>query len=78
LKRDLNDFTSVRQLVGFARAAKQGAQGAAVMADGLLGGRYAGLVDRLALRDARGTVLDHLIFLSSETARERLGLVSRG
>jgi predicted butyrate kinase (DUF1464 family) len=78
LKRDLNDFTSVRQLVGFARAAKQGAQGAAVMADGLLGGRHAGLVDRLALRDARGTVLDHLIFLSSETARERLGLVSRG
>ena len=36
------------------------------MADGLSGGRHAGLVERLALRGARGTVLDHLVFLSSE------------
>ena len=40
--------------------AKHAAQGAAVIADGLAGGRWAGLVDQLRLREAGGTVLDHL------------------
>ena len=39
---------------------KAAAHGAAVLADGLAGGRYAPLVDRLGLRDATGTALDHL------------------
>jgi predicted butyrate kinase (DUF1464 family) len=39
---------------------KAAAHGAAVLADGLAGGRYAALVDGLGLRDASGTVLDHL------------------
>jgi predicted butyrate kinase (DUF1464 family) len=37
---------------------KHAAQGAAVLADGLAGGRHAALVERLALRQAAGTVLD--------------------
>jgi predicted butyrate kinase (DUF1464 family) len=37
---------------------KHAAQGAAVLADGLAGGRYAPLVERLRLREAAGTVLD--------------------
>jgi predicted butyrate kinase (DUF1464 family) len=61
-------------LSGFAREAKQGAQGAAVMADGLAGGRYRGLVQRLGVDQARGTVLDYLLFLSPGDARKRLGL----
>jgi predicted butyrate kinase (DUF1464 family) len=36
------------------------AQGAAVLADGLAGGRYAALVERLGVRDANGSALDHL------------------
>jgi predicted butyrate kinase (DUF1464 family) len=36
------------------------ARGAAVLADGLVGGRYAALVERLGVRDASGSVLDHL------------------
>jgi predicted butyrate kinase (DUF1464 family) len=36
------------------------AHGAALLADGLAGGRYAPLVERLGLRDASGSVLDHL------------------
>ena len=39
---------------------KHAAQGAAVIADGLAGGRYAPLVERLRLRDAAGTALDWL------------------
>jgi hypothetical protein len=30
------------------------------------------LVDRLRVREARGTVLDHLVFISPDTARRRL------
>jgi predicted butyrate kinase (DUF1464 family) len=36
------------------------AEGAAVVADGLMGGRYAALVERLGVRDASGSALDHL------------------
>jgi predicted butyrate kinase (DUF1464 family) len=72
--RDLSGVKSVRPLVGFARIAKQGAQGAALLADGLLGGRNRELVDRLRIREARGSVLDNLIFVSPEAARQRLGL----
>jgi predicted butyrate kinase (DUF1464 family) len=45
----------VRVATGLAAA-----RGAAVLADGLAGGRYAGLVERLRLRDASGSALDHL------------------
>ena len=45
----------VRIAAGFGAA-----HGAAVIADGLVGGRYAALVERLGVRDASGTALDHL------------------
>jgi predicted butyrate kinase (DUF1464 family) len=44
----------------FAKVTKQGAQGAALIADGLAGGRWAELVDTMRLREASGTALDHL------------------
>jgi predicted butyrate kinase (DUF1464 family) len=74
LSEELEDVGSVRLLTGFAASAKQGAQGAALIADGLSGGRYTGLVDRLRIREARGTVLDHLVFISPAAARQRLGI----
>lgn len=40
---------------------KEAAQGAALIADGLAGGRQAALVDQLRLREAAGTVLDWII-----------------
>jgi predicted butyrate kinase (DUF1464 family) len=43
-----------------AAAAKSAARGAALLADGLAGGRYAPLVAQLRLREASGGVLDHL------------------
>jgi len=39
---------------------KHAAQGAALLADGLVGGRHADLVDSLELRGASGTALDYL------------------
>jgi predicted butyrate kinase (DUF1464 family) len=74
LGRDLADLGPVRLLEGFSRTVKQGAQGAALLADGLAGGRCSPLVQRLRIREAEGTVLDHLYVIAPETGRRRLGL----
>jgi predicted butyrate kinase (DUF1464 family) len=73
---DLADLASVGLLGGFAAQVKQGAQGAALMADGLTGGSQRPLIDRLRIREARGTVLDHLVVITPEAARRRLGIDS--
>jgi predicted butyrate kinase (DUF1464 family) len=79
--RVLDDFAErlgalapVRRATGFARIAKAAAQGAALIADGLAGGINAPLVAALVLREATGSVLDHLYVVSSADARRRLGL----
>jgi predicted butyrate kinase (DUF1464 family) len=77
LVKALGDVGEVRLLRGFATTAKQGAQGAALLADGLAGGRHAGLVDQLRVREAGGTVLDYLVFISPEAARRRLGIAEQ-
>ena len=51
--------------------AKAAAHGAAVLADGLAGGRYVRLVDRLGVRDASGTALDHLRLHGADQIRLR-------
>jgi len=70
----LEGISPVRLLEGFAAQSKQGAQGAALIADGLSGGRHRELVTALGIREAQGTVLDHLYVISPEQARRRLGL----
>jgi predicted butyrate kinase (DUF1464 family) len=47
------------------------ARGAALLADGLAGGSYAPLVERMRLRDAGGTVLDHLRLHGADRIRLR-------
>jgi predicted butyrate kinase (DUF1464 family) len=64
----------VRHVDGFASVAKHAAQGAALIAEGLAGGASRHLVDTLGLRDARGTVLDHLHVIDRATAARRIGL----
>ena len=73
LTRSIADI-SVEVLKGFAAVSKHAAQGAAIVADGLAGGASAAIVDRLGIREARGTVLDHLYVISPERARARLGI----
>jgi predicted butyrate kinase (DUF1464 family) len=74
LSAKLRDIGPVMLLTGFATTAKQGAQGAALLADGLAGGATRELVERLRIREAKGTVLDHLVFISPAAARRRLGI----
>jgi predicted butyrate kinase (DUF1464 family) len=44
------------------------------VAEGLAGGASRTLVDIMGLRDARGTVLDHLHVIDRKTAAHRIGL----
>jgi predicted butyrate kinase (DUF1464 family) len=67
----LSVFALVRQVDGFAREAKEAAQGAALIAEGLAGGVYSGLVDTMRLREASGTILDHLYVGDSDEVRRR-------
>ena len=47
--------------------ASAAARGGALLADGLLGGRNAALVDVLRLREASGSALDYLRVAGAET-----------
>ncbi|HYF38403.1 MAG TPA: DUF1464 family protein [Gemmatimonadales bacterium] len=75
LSIELADIGTVRLLRGFTDVAKQGAQGAALVADGLAGGQHTELVMTAGLAQAGGTVLDHLGFISPEAGKQRLGLI---
>ena len=62
LTERLERFSSVRMLEGFPGAvvAKESAQGAALIAEGLLHGTYADIVRVMEIRQSRGTVLDYV------------------
>jgi predicted butyrate kinase (DUF1464 family) len=53
---------------------QKAAKGAAIIADGLAGGSRRELVEWLGIREASGTVLDHLVVISPAAARARLGI----
>ncbi len=61
----------VRMAAGLGGRMKAAAQGAALLADGLAGGRYAALVERLGVRDASGSALDHLRIHGADRIRLR-------
>jgi predicted butyrate kinase (DUF1464 family) len=61
----------VRMAAGLGPHVKAAAQGAAVLADGLVGGRYAALVERLGVREASGSTLEHLRIHGAERVRLR-------
>jgi predicted butyrate kinase (DUF1464 family) len=56
----LERVAPVSAATGLGVRAKTAAQGAAVLADGLAGGRYGPLAERLRLHEANGTALDYL------------------
>jgi predicted butyrate kinase (DUF1464 family) len=69
--RRLSPLAPVRRVKGFAQSAKEAAQGAALIAEGLAGGMHERLVEVMELRGASGTVLDHLYVAGAEALRQR-------
>jgi predicted butyrate kinase (DUF1464 family) len=67
LAATLQDVAPVRALV--AGPASTAAHGGALLADGLVGGRYGPVVTALGLREAAGTALDHLRVAGADTIR---------
>jgi len=67
----LTHVAPVRMAAGLDVHVKAAAQGAAVLADGLAGGRYAPLVERLGVHDASGSALDHLRIHGADRIRLR-------
>src|SRR5437879_5615595 len=76
IRERLGVFAPTHVLEGFARVAKHGAQGAALVADGLAGGRHRRLVEVMAIRAARRTVLDHLYDVAAVDGYGDLDLVA--
>ena len=57
----LSRFGKVRMVGRKASVAKEAAEGAYIIGEGLLGGKYKGIVDALKLREASGTMFDHVL-----------------
>ena len=74
ITRHLGDAIRTRVLGGFAPTVKEAAQGAALIADGLAGGRHRDLVEAMRLRECRGSILDHLHLAGADDVRRQFGL----
>jgi predicted butyrate kinase (DUF1464 family) len=74
LRQKLGKFVPTRGigwLEGIKRV-KESAQGYAIVADGLAGGRFADLVDWMEIKKAKGTALDYLYHPRGKSVREKL------
>jgi predicted butyrate kinase (DUF1464 family) len=62
LIRRLERFASVRRMgwLTGVRMVKESAQGYAMVADGLMGGKFSNLIDWMEIKNAKGTALDYL------------------
>jgi predicted butyrate kinase (DUF1464 family) len=69
LAAKLSRFGKVRRVGRQAKVAKEAAEGAYIIGEGLLGGQYQGIVDSLELRQARGTMFDYILLKGVEPAR---------
>ena len=51
---------NVRTIRRKAKVAKEGAEGAAILANGIAGGKYRELIENLGVFDSSGTIFDYL------------------
>jgi predicted butyrate kinase (DUF1464 family) len=70
----LSNFGHVRKVNRFAEVSKEAAQGAALIADGLAGGRFKELVETTRIKEAAGTVLDHIYLPNAGALKGTYGL----
>lgn len=68
LEDRLSEIAPVRRIKGIPaiQIAKEAAQGAAIIANGLANGKFKSLIDQMKLKDAKGTVLDHIYLYDFE------------
>jgi len=59
IKKYISEHYQTRILRGFGKG-KQSAQGAAIIANGIAGGEFKGIVEHLKIFEAEGTVLDYI------------------
>ena len=69
LRQKLSSFGSVRRVQARAGVAKLAAEGAYIIGEGLMGGKYRGIVDCLKLREASGTMFDHILLKGVQVER---------
>ena len=74
VSKRLSYLGKVRRVEGFAEVAKEAAQGAALLANGLADGEYKELVDTMRIKEAKGTVLDHIYLKGIDEIRANYGL----
>jgi predicted butyrate kinase (DUF1464 family) len=74
LSAGLSRFAAVRRVRGNAVIAKEAAEGAYLIGEGLRGGKYRELVDTMELKKARGTMLDYVLLKGIKTLNSRPGL----
>jgi predicted butyrate kinase (DUF1464 family) len=65
----LNKFGKARTVGRKAVVAKEAAEGAFIIAEGLLGGKYQPIVEALQLRQAGGTMFDHILLKGAEPVK---------
>ena len=75
LSERLEWIAPARRVEGITKDVKEAAQGAALIANGLAGGRYKPLVDNLKLREAKGTILDYVRLKEADGLRRRYGII---
>lgn len=69
LEVKLAQFGKVRRLGRQARIAKEAAEGAYIIGEGLMGGKYQGIIDSLELKGARGTMYDYVLLKGVKVER---------
>jgi predicted butyrate kinase (DUF1464 family) len=73
LEEKLARIAPIRRINGLptVKFAKEAAQGAAMIANGLANGKYKSLIETMKLQEAKGTVLDHIYFKEIEKYKNK-------
>jgi len=69
LKSRLSRYGTVRKVKRHTKVAKEAAEGAYIIGEGLSGGKYSALVESLALKQASGTMYDYILVKGVDISR---------
>jgi predicted butyrate kinase (DUF1464 family) len=69
LEAKLSRFGKVGRVTRGAHTAKEAAEGSYIIGEGLMGGKYKGIVDAMKLRNASGTMYDYIYLKGAEVEK---------